>query len=268
MASRAYSFFPSDSLLHRMDALSKFLWLVIASVLPFVMWDPRQLAIQAIFLLLVSVFLIKTDLGSVLRTWGLLVFLASLLLFFHITNRHEGDLVARFWVLSIYSDGLRVGLVYSLRVVAILGASYIFVRTTNPRHLVVAIISLGLNYRYAWMLFVGLVSLPVFESEVQTIKEAQMVRGLRRHSNIVSERLEMYRRYMMPLLASALRRVEHLAIAMDSRAFAAYPDRTFIDDFHWSWSGVLLLVGTLLILIVLLVWRILLHPSIGLVSPT
>jgi len=193
---------------------------------------------------------------NVLRSWALFVGMGILILFFHVTNRHEGELVTNILFFSIHSDGLAYGFFYGFRVVAILGASYIFVRTTNPRQLVVGMISLGLNYRYAWMLFLALVSLPIFEAELNVVKDAQTVRGIRPGSTPISERVKMYKRYMMPMLAIALRRVENLAIAMDSRAFGAYPDRSFIDSFSWSLSGLLLLFSTMAIFLFALYIRI------------
>jgi energy-coupling factor transporter transmembrane protein EcfT len=35
-----------------------------------------------------------------------------------------------------------------------------------------------------------------------------------------------------------VRKATQLAIAMDGRAFGAYPDRSYRDEFHWSRSGI------------------------------
>jgi energy-coupling factor transport system permease protein len=159
-------------------------------------------------------------------------------------------------VFAIHTDGLHVGLLYAFRVVAIMSSSYVFVRTTNPRSLVVALVQLGLPYRYAWMVFLSLLSIPVFETEVTIVREAQLVRGIRPSGNQFKERLEMTRRYILPLLVSALRRVENVAIAMDSRAFGAFPRRTFIDQFRWSLSGLTLVTLWVLAFLGLVVIRL------------
>ncbi len=255
MASRLSGYLPDISFMHQMDALSKFGWLFLASSIPFATWEAWQVGVEVLLLLLISIILSHIDLTDILRSWALFVGLGSLLLFFHVTNRHEGELLFRIWFFPINADGVELGLQFALRVVAIMGASYIFVRTTNPRDLVVGLIHLGIPYRYAWMLFVALVSLPVFEAEFVVIREAQAVRGIRPSANPISERIQMYRRYMMPMLASGLRRVESLAIGMDSRCFGAYPDRTFIDKFSWSIRGILLFSITAAILIGLLFVR-------------
>jgi len=259
--NRLYSYFPSDSLVHRMDALSKIVWLFFASTLPFIMWQWWQVAIEIAIVFLIAVLFSKIALGSLLRAWVWFLAMGTFLMFFHVTNRHDGELIAKVWFFAIHSDGVQVGFLFASRVVAILAASYVFVRTTSPRDLVVAVISMGVNYRYAWMLFLGMLSLPVFETEFTIVREAQMVRGIKPASNPISERIQMYRRYMMPMLASALRRVESLAVAMDSRAFGAHPDRTFIDGFSWSVSGLILLFLTLAAFIATIVWRIVVKPG-------
>lgn len=261
MTTRLFSYTPTLSPLHRMDAMSKFLWVFAASILPFIMWTWWQVVAEIALLFLLSSVFSNLKLKETLRSWLLFLGLGCLIVFFHVTNRHEGVLLAKIWFYAIHSDGVQLGLLFGLRVVAIMGSSFLFVRTTNPRDLVVALISFGLPYRYAWMLFIAMLSVPVFESEITVIKEAQAVRGIKPAANPIAERLQMYRRYMFPLLASALRRVENLAVAMDSRAFGAYSDRTFIDDFSWTASGLVFLTATVAMLVVVAVWRIYAKPG-------
>jgi energy-coupling factor transport system permease protein len=256
MASRLFGYHAGNSFMHNQDALSKFMWLLVVSTLPFVMWKAWQVSLEALALLLISLFLSKIPLTDIFKSWRLFLLLGSLLFFFHITTRHEGTLLFKLWFLPINSDGVENGVLFGGRVVAIMGASNIFVRTTNPRELVVGLIHLGFNYRYAWMLFIALISLPVYESELVVIREAQAVRGIRPASNPFAEKIQMYRRYMMPMLASGLRKVENLAVGMDSRAFGAFPERTFIDSFTWSITGLAFLFATLIIFVILLTLRI------------
>jgi energy-coupling factor transport system permease protein len=239
-----------------MDALSKFIWVFISSTLPFVLWEPWQIALQVVVLFLIAFSFSFKNLGNLMQTWRLFCLLGAAIMFFHLWTRHQGTELWRLGVLAIHTDGVHFGLLYGLRLMAIMSSSYIFVRTTNPRHLVVALVQLGVPYRYAWMIFLSLLSLPVFEVEITTVREAQLVRGVRPGTNRLQERLEMTRRYILPLLVSALRRVETIAIAMDSRAFGAFPQRTFIDQFRWSRSGLILVGAWLFVFLGLLFLRL------------
>jgi energy-coupling factor transport system permease protein len=220
-----------------MDALSKFIWVFIASTLPFVLWQPWQVAVQIFILFVLSLSFSYKSFRLLIEAWSLFGLLGSAIMFFHIWTRHEGAELWRLGIFAVHTDGLHFGLLYAFRVAAIMSSSYVFVRTTNPRALVVALVQLGIPYRYAWMIFLSLLSIPVFEAEITIIREAQLVRGIRPAENRLKERLQMARRYVLPLLVSALRRVENVAIAMDARAFGAFPRRTFIDQFRWSASG-------------------------------
>ena len=68
-------------------------------------------------------------------------------------------------------------------------------------------------------------------------------------------RWEQLRRYAVPLLATAIRKSERVAIAMDSKAFGALPKRTYYRrlDIDWmDWAMVAgAVVATVLILVVL-----------------
>jgi len=75
------------------------------------------------------------------------------------------------------------------------------------------------------------------------IREAQAVRGVQE----VTSKVEAAKRYVMPLLVSGIRRAEHMAIAMDSRAFGAFPQRTYMNDFRWTASGLAFLFSYLVI---------------------
>lgn len=239
-----------------MDALSKFIWVFISSILPFIFWEPWQIALQIAILFMIALSFSLKSLGNLIQAWLLFCGLGAAIMFFHLWTRHEGVELWRLGILAIHTDGVHFGLLYALRMVAIMSSSYIFVRTTQPRQLVVALVQLGIPYRYAWMIFLSLLSIPVFETEITMVREAQLVRGVRSGANRFQEWVEMTRRYILPLLVSALRRVENVAIAMDSRGFGAFPKRTFIDQFQWSRSGLILASSWLLLLLGVLYIRL------------
>ena len=45
---------------------------------------------------------------------------------------------------------------------------------------------------------------------------------------------------MFTVIVNGLRKAENTALAIESRGFGAYPDRTYTKEFHWTWSGLLL----------------------------
>ncbi|MBN1628935.1 MAG: energy-coupling factor transporter transmembrane protein EcfT [Thermoleophilia bacterium] len=105
--------------------------------------------------------------------------------------------------------------------------SLVFVRTTEPQRFILSLVhQLHLNYRIAYGTMVGYRMLPLLQTDYQTIRAAQRVRGAREPMGLLHV-WSRTRRYTIPLLAGAVRKAGRTAIAMDARAFGAFPDRTY-----------------------------------------
>jgi energy-coupling factor transport system permease protein len=104
---------------------------------------------------------------------------------------------------------------------AIVVVSIAFVATTSPTDLVLSLIqNARFPYRLGYGILVAYRFLPMWRTELETIRAAHRIRGVGRR------RGEM-RRYAVPLLASAIRKAERVAMAMDSKAFGAARSRTY-----------------------------------------
>jgi energy-coupling factor transport system permease protein len=134
----------------------------------------------------------------------------------------------------------------AIRIIDVMFGSFLFIWTTNPRDFVVALTYLGVPYRIAFTVFVGLNYIPVLANEFAMIKEAQTLRGLKQDRSFKGL-LRQYTSSVVAILIRGLRKAQITAYALDSKAFGAYTDRTYVNDFKWSASGVVLLVGTALL---------------------
>jgi energy-coupling factor transport system permease protein len=146
--------------------------------------------------------------------------------------------------------GLRFGLGIGLRGLAIGALSVTFVLTTDPTDLVVSLIRHAhLPYRIGYALLAGYRFLPFFAQEVEQIRLAQRVRGIggRFDGGSPATRLRASVRApfatVLPLGSSALRRAARIAVAMDSRGFAAARRRTYFRDVRLGWADALFLVA-------------------------
>lgn len=227
----------TNSFIHRMDPLSKIACLFIISTLVFFLNN------GAVYLgLYVALSLAAMVLGGVsprtyLGTAWIFVLAGSGLFLFHVFGNHTGRVIYTLGFLDIYDGGLAMGIYKFFTMVIIALSSLVFVWTTNPRRLVVALVHVGLPYRYAWAFFLSLRFIPLFQVELGVVRDAQAVRGFREGSGMAGK-LEMYKRYLVPVLVSATRKSSSVAVAMDCRGFGAYPTRTFVDGFKWSISGI------------------------------
>lgn len=227
----------TNSALHRMDPLSKLISLIIITALVFVLGQTWLYIALFLALSFAALVLGGVSVKTYLGTAWLFFLVGGGLFLFHLVATRGGNVAFSVGGLHVYQGGLTTGIQKMFTMVIIALSSLIFVWTTNPRRLVVGLVYAGLPYRYAWALFLALRFVPVFQSELEIVRDAQAVRGIREGSGL-SGKIEMYKRYLVPVLVSAVRKSTAVAIAMDCRGFGAYPTRTFVDAFRWSACGV------------------------------
>jgi energy-coupling factor transport system permease protein len=134
--------------------------------------------------------------------------------------------------LLVSKEGVEAGVSVALRVLFIVSTSLLFVSTTKPRDFVLSLMQQArLNYRLAYAVLAAFRFIPIFAEEYASIRAAAQVRGAGARSGIVGA-IRSLKRDAVPLLAGAIRRSERLALAMDSRAFGAYPTRTYHRQLH------------------------------------
>jgi energy-coupling factor transport system permease protein len=132
--------------------------------------------------------------------------------------------------LSVWSEGFLGGLSMMLRFLNIIGSSYLFVATTDPNRLAYALMQAGLPYRFGFMLITALRFIPVFHLELAQVKNAQMAKGIELEGLSPRKLFRAVRYLLVPLVISALSKVDFLTISMESRAFGLYPDRTYLHS--------------------------------------
>src|SRR5262249_31718342 len=160
-------------------------------------------------------------------TWLIMIACAS---FFVIQSVTLPGTTIAFYALSkpIYIESTDYALASALRIYTIILSSMVFVRTTDPRDLAIALVTqMHLPYRIAYAFFIALRIVPTIEEEIQIIRAAQAVRGVARKHTIAGRIGEM-KRYAMPLLVGSLRRASMMVMSMEGGAFGAYPQRTFV----------------------------------------
>jgi energy-coupling factor transport system permease protein len=144
-------------------------------------------------------------------------------------NKHNAEADALVWIgaVKVTRPALWAAGSLWMRLMCFALLSLVFVRTTPPQDLILSLVhQLRLNYRVAYGTMVGYRMLPLFRSDYEAIQAAQRVRGVQDGRGIVHS-VRRLRRYAIPLLAGSVRKAGRVAIAMDARAFGAFPERTY-----------------------------------------
>ena len=132
--------------------------------------------------------------------------------------------------LRITAAGIARGVYVAGRLLSVVLLGYLFVLTTEPNDLGYALMQTGLPYRYGFMLITALRLVPLFEQEAQTVYQAQLARGIAYDRGSLKRFFTLARQFFLPLLVSAMSKVDALAVSMEGRCFGKYPRRTFLRE--------------------------------------
>ena len=246
-----FSYYETDSFLHRRNPSLKLLSLMVLMLAVTMAFDPWTPTVFFVGALAVQCFLGRVPLRSLARpllfffALGALGFVSSNALFY---APPPGGSVAVLWqrgALRVTVEGLRVGVSLTIRMMAIVVFSMIFVTTTDPTDLVLSLIQHArFPFRLGYGILVAYRFLPLWQTELGIIRAAHRIRGVGERTTLRG-RWEQLRRYAVPLLASAIRKSERVAIAMDSKAFGALPRRTYYRQVRVTWLDWIMLAGTI-----------------------
>ncbi len=232
------TYHPGDSFLHRLHPLVKLGWLLWLSLLLFVSPRREQNLLMAVVLAVLALAIalywrVGLRVGRGMR--GSRLLLGSGIAFFLLQALFVRRGMPLFclwpwgggaWPVTV--DGVRAGVIVGGRFLAIILLSMLTVATTDPSQLAYALMRAGLPYRYGFALVTALRLAPLFELEGSTVYEAQLARGVRYDVRSPTRLWKLLRQLLLPLLVSALGKVDALAISMEGRAFGRYPTRTFV----------------------------------------
>lgn len=238
--STLVQYYPGDSLFHNLDPRSKIVFMLMITAL--VVFVDSLWVAGVILLTLVSLWLLAGLSVAKLReiTTPMIGLMAFLLLAQAIL--YPGD-----WVLiqpivppaipilggtgSVTVEGILLAVLLSLRLLAMVIVLPL-VSMTTPVHLfTLGLVRMGLPYRFAYTMTTALNLIPLLQAEANTIADAQKLRAFQVfEKGRFFDKLKAYPSLVTPLIIGAMRRAQLIAVAMDSRAFGATADRTYLQD--------------------------------------
>ncbi len=248
---RPVAYQPGASLLHQLHPLVKLVWMLYAVVVLFAM--PRVgVVLAALLMIFLFLLLSRVTLRNVRGLWMLMT-TALLLGVLQIVFVRAGPVWLSFGRFTIHREGVIAAVTVGGRFLSVIGISYLFVLSTDPNALAYALMQVGLPYRYGFALITALRLVPIFEQEGRIIYHAQLARGIRYDVRSPRRFLLLARQFFVPLLVSALGKVNTLAVSMEGRCFGKYPQRTFLRKVTFAPRDAVAL-GLLGIVLMVSVW--------------
>jgi energy-coupling factor transport system permease protein len=254
MSENTLQYIDNNSIFHRADALSKLAWVLIVVIFTFQFQSAAARGIMLASLLIMAIFFARVPLTAILRASPLIFGVALLLGIFHLLITPGETILFRFGPITATQEGLTKGLEFFFRLAIMVMASFMLIWTTDIRELMVGLVHLGIPYRYAFAIFMALRFLPIVQQEVDAVKAAHSIRG-RASSSPIRHRFRLWQRYLFTVIVNGLRKAESTALAIESRGFGAYPDRTYVKEFRWTSIGILLMLLFIILGICLVFWE-------------
>ena len=222
--------------MHRLDPRTKIILLFVLMILIFA--AEGWAAYLALTLLTVAlIFLSKVPPLTVLKSVKPLSWIILFTLLIHFVS-HDGEVLAKFYVFKVTTEGILYGIKISLRLVLLIVLSSLLTFTTSPLKLTDAtekllspLAKIGVpSHELAMMMTIAIRFVPTLIEETDKIIKAQKSRGLNFDSGGVVKRLRAMVPILVPLFLSSFRRADDLAMAMEARCYRGGEGRTHMKQ--------------------------------------
>ena len=117
-----------------------------------------------------------------------------------------------------------------LRLVVLMTAFSLFFLTVHPDDFALALIKMHIPYEFAFAFSMAVRYVPTIATETETIRDAQMSRGLELERGNILQKVRNYIPILIPIIVSSIRRALQVAESLESRAFGSTAKRTSLYD--------------------------------------
>lgn len=174
-----------------------------------------------------------------------------------------GEALCQYGIIHITKEGIRQGVLMTLRLVYLIVFSSLLTYTTSPivltdgiEHLLNPFKRIGVPaHELAMMMTIAMRFIPTLLEETDRIMKAQTARGANFTTGSLWQRGKNMVPLLVPLFISAFRRADDLATAMESRCYRGGEGRTRLHELACTWRDGVALCGVVSVTGVLAVLR-------------
>ncbi|MFX0169803.1 MAG: energy-coupling factor transporter transmembrane component T family protein [Candidatus Hodarchaeota archaeon] len=226
----AFRFKQKDTLMHRLDPRTTFFMAITFSIIGMLF-----LEIVPLLLILATMlpFILLARSG---RQWS-----KSL--------RGLGILAGFILIINTFFITFSFALSTVLRLVVLMTAFSLFFLTVHPDDFALALIKLHIPYEFAFAFSMAVRYVPTIATETETIRDAQMSRGLELERGNLLQKVRNYIPILIPIIVSSIRRALQVAESLESRAFGSTATRTSLYDLNLRRSDYVMISLTLCFLL-------------------
>ena len=262
-----------DSLFTRLDFRSKLLMVAVISAVAFVWESPIALAVLMVVLLAVSL-LAGVKASYIRNIITMMIPFYILLLVTHgfwntdrvkVLTGHE-VLIPLFtfpesWPVvggaSMSWEGFLYGWGIIFKMLVLVLALPVAIFTTEVNNMIVSMVRARVPYKLVFIFSSTLRFFPLLFEEIQTIIEAQRLRGLAMEKMGPIKRVRVYGKVSIPLILGAMVKSQQLEVVLQSKAFTGSSDRTYLHESVLrtaDWIVIVLCVLMFVLAVVFYLW--------------
>jgi energy-coupling factor transport system permease protein len=226
MRERLSFYIERDSILHKLNPLTKLMVVFTIIFLAFMglsYWLPAILFIFVIIPLSFLGHVWREFLNATVRLLLPVVgFLFVMQAFFYPGG---STVIFQIWIFDVTVESVRFAFLTATRILTMVSAFLLLILTTHPSDLMSDLTRRGLSGNLAYVITSTLQIIPQMQAKATTIIDAQQSRGLET-SGSITKRVRALLPLVGPLVFGSLVEVEERAIAIEARAFTSPQKKT------------------------------------------
>ncbi|MCU0860196.1 MAG: energy-coupling factor transporter transmembrane protein EcfT [Thermoplasmata archaeon] len=238
-----------DTFLHRLDPRVKLLAVATISALAFILTELWSLVLLLAFILLLMALTRSSYRKAFFALKFVVRFMVLITVLWPLFDRSGTPVLLSIGPLDITEPAVWRGATSAVRVGCFATVWYILMFTTSQRDLVRGLVKLGLRFDYGLALAISFRFIPTFGLTIESIKDAQRARALELDKGSFWRRSRNYVTVLVPTVVTALRTAHTLSLTLQSRAYGAVRERTYLREIRMGWSDYLAAAVVLLIFI-------------------
>lgn len=231
---------PRKSLIHQMDPRAKLLIVFLFVLIVFLANNTMTYGLLGLYILII-VLLTKLPIRYLFNGLKPVLWILFFTFLMHVILTKEGPIIFQFGFVKVYEDGVRQGVLITLRFIFIIIMTTILTLTTTPIEITDGMETLLSPlkkwklpvHELALMMSISLRFIPTLMEESDKILKAQMARGVDFSAGSLKKRLEAIVPLLVPLFINSFKRAEELATAMEARGYRGSEGRTKLRQLHW-----------------------------------
>lgn len=248
MSSLTFQTVERDSFFTRLDFRPKLLMMIVITIIAFVWESPALGGVLALLIILACLavgvkFSYIRTLVTIMIPFYIILILTQGFFAGPLITSLTGKTEEQFTMLFVFPENWfwvggagmsREGVMYALNVVAkTLTMTLVIplgIFTTDVNTMIVGMVKARIPYKLAFIFSSTLRFFPLLFEEIQSIIEAQRLRGLAFEKMGPVKRVRVYAKVAVPLILGAMVKSQMLEVVLQSKAFSGSPDRTYLHE--------------------------------------